>query len=72
VQRKRKRRSIGGDGAAFRDAVRDILRDEGLFQFADARAPDVIWAYDGFRWMQKILGERAVDDGACEGASLVS
>jgi hypothetical protein len=41
--------------AAFRDAVQDILRDEGLFRLADSEEPRLIWAFDGHRWMQQIV-----------------
>jgi hypothetical protein len=43
---------------AFRDALNDILREEGVFRLASLDEPDVIWEYDGERWIRARLVPR--------------
>jgi hypothetical protein len=40
---------------AFRDAVRDILREEGVFRLASMDEPGVVWEYDGARWIRAFV-----------------
>jgi hypothetical protein len=37
---------------ALRDAMRDILRDQGVFNLNDERHPTIIWSWDGESWSQ--------------------
>jgi hypothetical protein len=39
---------------AYNDAVRDILRAEGVFKLSDQRR-DTIWEWDGVSWHQLAL-----------------
>ena len=39
---------------AYNDAVRDILRAEGVFKLSDQRR-DTIWEWDGVSWSQLAL-----------------
>lgn len=41
---------------AFSDAVRDILRADGVFHLGDSRRGDAVWAWDGVRWTRVPLG----------------
>jgi hypothetical protein len=43
---------------AFRDAVHDILREEGLVRIASYEDPNVIWEWDGVCWSRKQLTPR--------------
>lgn len=50
---KRKRiRVTAADAQAFRDAVRDILADEGVFMLADG---DAFYSFDGIAWTREDL-----------------
>jgi hypothetical protein len=46
---------------AFRDAVRDILREDGVFRLASEVEPSLLWEWDGVEWRRawiKLPGER--------------
>jgi hypothetical protein len=50
---KRKRPKVtAGDAQAFRDAVRDILADQGVFMLADG---DTFYSFDGITWTREDL-----------------
>jgi hypothetical protein len=54
---KRKRMTVtASDAQAFRDAVRDILADEGVFMLAHG---DTIYSFDGITWTREDLPRRA-------------
>ncbi len=42
---------------AFNDAVRDILRADGVFKLSDDRRADAIWEWDGVQWKRVSLDE---------------
>jgi hypothetical protein len=48
--RKRFRRR---DHLAFRDAVRHILADDGVFTLADHRDPRRFWSWNGVGWREE-------------------
>jgi hypothetical protein len=50
---KRKQTKVtAADAQAFRDAVRDILADEGVFMLADG---DAFYSFDGIAWTREDL-----------------
>jgi hypothetical protein len=51
---------------AYDDAVRDILRSDGIFHLIDGdeRPPDAVWQWDGVRWKRLPLDEREEPLGA--------
>jgi hypothetical protein len=40
--------------AAFRDAVRHILAEEGRFTLADGEDPNRFWTWDGVDWTAEV------------------
>ena len=40
---------------AFRDAVRDIVRDEGVFRLASELDHALMWEWDGVEWRRAWL-----------------
>ncbi len=40
---------------AFRDAMRDIVSEEGVARLASAHDPRVIWEWDGIRWIRTFV-----------------
>ena len=40
---------------AFRDAVRDILREDGVFRLASEFEPSLMWEWDGVEWRRAWL-----------------
>ena len=40
---------------AFRDAVRDILREDGVVKLLSDDDPTVVWEWDGARWVRARL-----------------
>ena len=40
---------------AFRDAVRDILREDGVFRMASETEPSLLWEWDGVEWRRAWL-----------------
>ena len=47
---------------AFNDAVRDILRCDGIFKLSDERQADAIWEWDGIEWRRVSLDERTLEE----------
>jgi hypothetical protein len=47
---------------AFNDAVRDILRADGVFKMGDDRSRDAIWEFDGLEWKRVELGHAHVEE----------
>lgn len=57
---------------AFRDAVRDILREDGVFRLASELEPRLMWEWDGAEWRRAWLDppelvQAAHDEGAGAG-----
>ena len=45
--------------AAFRDAMRHILAEDGVFMLADHEDPRRVWSWNGLGWREERLsGER--------------
>jgi hypothetical protein len=41
--------------SAFRDAVRHILADDGIFTLADHRDPRRFWSWNGTGWREELI-----------------
>jgi hypothetical protein len=53
--RKRLRQRDRMAASAFRDAVRHILAEEGVFTLADHRDPRRFWSWNGAGWREELL-----------------
>jgi hypothetical protein len=47
---------------AFRDAVRDILADDGVFSLADEGEPHTLYHFDGVSWSREDLPAKRVQE----------
>jgi hypothetical protein len=48
---------------AYNDAVRDILRADGVFKFSDQRC-DIVWEWDGVNWRRLDLAALPSPNGS--------
>jgi hypothetical protein len=46
---------------AYNDAVRDILRADGVFHLGDDESRDAVWEWDGVSWKRIPLVDHPVD-----------
>jgi hypothetical protein len=49
------KRRIRNRDRAFRDAVRHILADDGIFTLADHRDPRRFWSWNGTGWREELI-----------------
>ena len=49
--------------AAFRDAIRHILADEGVFTLADHQDPRRFWTWNGTGWREELIPVEGTADG---------
>ncbi len=54
---------------AYDDAVRDILRSDGVFKLSDERAPDAVWEWNGVSWRRVSLDELEPHDRSGAGGT---
>jgi hypothetical protein len=60
--RKRLRRREHHAASAFRDAVRHILADDGVFTLADHRDPRRFWSWNGTGWREERIPIATVEE----------
>ena len=49
--------------SAFRDAIRHILADDGVFTLADHKDPRRFWSWNGTGWREELIPiEGAIDE----------
>jgi hypothetical protein len=47
--------------SAFRDAMRHILADDGVFTLADHQDPRRFWTWNGTGWREELIPVEGVD-----------